>query len=167
MLLMMVAGCQEEEKDLGRFQELYVVGESNSLPYNDSWQQLNRDSKEEISMDLVKYNHDGSYLIVDNKGNKMMGDEFERDQESEYSVSNELVEKIKNEPLFIVQEELYYVTTAEKEIMAMFDKKRKVSGKDLDKILEDNKEAYKRKDYQAINDYLTKEGITVWKSLVE
>lgn len=58
MLLMMVAGCQEEEKDLGRFQELYVVGESNSLPYNDSWQQLNRDSKEEISMDLVKYNQD-------------------------------------------------------------------------------------------------------------
>ena len=47
MLLMLVAGCQEEEKDLGRFQELYVVGESNSLPYNDSWQQLNRDSKEE------------------------------------------------------------------------------------------------------------------------
>lgn len=123
-LMTMGTACQEDEIETpDRFNELYVVWESKSLPYDDSWQQLNPRSIEEIGNDVVLYNQDQSYIIVDNEGNKMTGEEYKRNEESPHSISDEFVEKIKNQPLFIVKEGRYYVTTAEKEIIALFEEK--------------------------------------------
>ncbi len=163
MLIVVTTGCQK--KELTRFQQPYVVSQTNSLPYFDSWQEYNSKSVDEIISQLAYYNGDESYLLVDNKGNVMKDEEFARKKSRDFSEELVLVDKIKNHPLFIVQEGFYYVTTVEKEIKALFDGERKIiRQEELEKILSDNQEAYKKKDYETILTYLAKKNIMVWKS---
>lgn len=166
-LMLISVGCQKQEEDLGPFEKSYVVGERESLPYFESWQQLNSSNPDDITRDLLQYDKDESYFLVDNEGKIMEDEEFARNKNRDFSDFHDFEEKVRRYPLFIVQEGSYYVTTAEKEFKALFKGERKVHGEDLEKILVDNKEAYKKKDYQAINDYLNKNRIKVWKSRLD
>lgn len=71
--------------------------------------------------------------------------------------------KIKENAYQIVDSENYRVTTLEKEMKALYQGKRILfPGNSLQKILEDNKEAYRDEDYGAINVYLIQNKITVY-----
>lgn len=155
-----------KEKALTKFQESYVVGENdNSLPYYEGWQDYNSLATTELISQLAYYDKDkvNSYVLVDNEGNIMEDDEFERDPAREYSEELVFADEIKNYPLFIVKKDSCYVTTAEKEIDALLDGNRDIFNKDdLKNILKVNEEAYKDKDYESINSYLMKKEIKVW-----
>lgn len=162
MLMVMSTGCQEE-KELSRFEKPYVVYEEPSLPYFDSQQDYNGKPTQEFIGQLVKYDGDNTYLLVDNKGKVMEDEEFARNRSREFSEEMVVADKMKNYPLFIVQEGSYYVTTVEQEVKALFDGERVVLGENLDKVLEDNKEAYESKDYESIMIYLSRKQIKVYQ----
>lgn len=161
MLSVLSYGCKNE--NTSNFQKSYVVGVEFSLPYNDSWQQINSSPLEEIMNEIRLYDKEMDYFIVDNEGNTMNND-FPQKENRTPKEYEELAQKIKDSAWKVVKKDMFFVTTAEKEIKALFEGKRKVHGKELDKVISDNEEAYKNKDYQKINDYLNSQKIKVWKS---
>lgn len=162
MLLIIISGCQE--KELSELQKPYVVADDYSLPYYTSKQEYNSKPVNEIISQLSSYDRDESYILVDNEGNIMRDEEFVRKNNREFAEELDMAHKVKNYPLFIVHEDSFYITSVEKEIKALFSGDR-ILFKDegLEKIKSDNKEAYKKKDYQVILNYLNKNNIKVWK----
>lgn len=154
-------GCRN--KDINDFQETYVVGAGFSLPYYGSWQEINGDSLDGIIRELRLYDKEDNYYIVDNEG-KTMNNDFPQKKDRTSDEYKELAEKIKYSAWRIVQKDMFFITTVEKEMKALFAGERQIKGVDLDKLISDNKEAYKNKDYQKINDYLIAQNIKVWKS---
>jgi len=73
-----------------------------------------------------------------------------------------MIKRIKENGYLVVNKKHYRVTTIEKEIEALFDGKRQLFPETLDKVLEDNMDAYENRDYEAINHYLRKNNIKVW-----
>lgn len=172
LLIVMIIGigCQknpasQEQNQLAKYQKSYVVSETNSLPYFESQQKFNSTPVDELLSQLALYDNDVEelYILVDNEGNEIIDEEFSRDKTRDFSEEQAIVDKIKNYPLFIVKKDSFYVTTAEKEIDALFDGKRDIFNQEnLEEILSDNEDAYKKKDYEAILDYLMKKEIKVW-----
>ncbi len=161
--MMFNVGCEEKERT--KYQIPYVVGDTHSLPYYESFQVFNSTPVEELLSQLASYDHDkdGSYLLVDNEGNIMEDEEFARNSSRDFSEELVFIDKIKNYPLFIVKKDFYYVTTVEKEIDALFDGDRLLfTQSNLKEIISDNKEAYKQKDYETILNYLNRKNIKVW-----
>ena len=151
LLIVMIIGigCQknpasQEQNQLAKYQKSYVVSETNSLPYFESQQTFNSTSVDELLSQLALYDNDVEelYILVDNEGNEIIDEEFSRDKTRDFSEEQAIVDKIKNYPLFIVKKDSFYVTTAEKEIDALFDGKRDIFNQEnLEEILSDNEDA--------------------------
>ena len=77
-----------------------------------------------------------------------------------------MIKRIKDKAYLVVNKEKYRVTTIEKEINALFAGERiAVSPEIMDKVIEDNKEAYENKDYSSINLYLRKNDTKIYDKL--
>ena len=145
----------------------YVVNSESSLPYFESRQEYNSLPTQKFIGQLVHYDGDESYLLVDNKGKIMKDKEFERNQSREYSEELVIAEKMKNYPLYIVKHGSFYVTTPKDEIIALFNGERIVLGAKLEKVLEDNKKAYDNKDYMSIMNYFKKTQTQVYRPHID
>lgn len=168
ILVMMNISC--EQKEINKYQIPYVVGEDSSLPYYESQQKYNGTHIEELRSQLASYDNDTEeiYLLVDNSGNIIDDENFQRNKNRTFSDELLIIDQIKNFPLFIVKKDFYYVTTVEKEIEALFKGNRLLFDQEqLDKIIKDNEDAYKKKDYDSILSYLRRNNIRVWKQYVD
>lgn len=77
-----------------------------------------------------------------------------------------MIERIKDNAYLVVNKEKYRVTTIEKEINALFAGERiALRPEIMDKVIEDNKEAYENKDYSSINLYLRKNDTKIYDKL--
>lgn len=160
-ILILTSACQK--KELTQFEKPYVAGIDFSLPYRQSWQEINSRPLEEIISELRLYDTEENYFIVDNEGNTMNND-YPKKANRNSNEYIELAKTIKDSAWQVVEKDMFFVTTAEKEIKALFDGERKVHGAEVEEVIFDNKDAYKAKDYQKINDYLISRNIKVWKS---
>ena len=164
------AGCKQEEKTL--FNRNIVV-DGQSLPFYESSLTYNAEEVGAIATKLsavigsnIPVSLPGNtYIIVNHDGDNLTED-FITEETPSYGEILDLAQNIKENGYLVVDKDSFRVTTIEKEIKALFDGERRVWPDNLDKILEDNRVSYENKDYQAINLYLLKNNIIVWKQMV-
>ena len=164
-----ISGCQNEEETLYNRK---IVVDGQSLPFYESSLTYNSESEQMIESKLhVLFNtslgallEKGDYIIVNHDGDDLTKNFSKEDIPTTEDIS-EITKEIKENGYLVVEKNNYRITSIEKEINALFKGEMKVWPEVLDKILEDNKDAYKNKDYEAINYYLMKNKIIVWKPL--
>lgn len=161
-----ISGCKKEEETL---YNRNIVVDNTVLPFYESSWTYNAEPEEEIRTKLYTIlnetlaNLPGSseYIIVNHDGEDFT-DEFLVEKSPSHNEMKDLIKKIKENGYLVVNKEKYRVTTIEKEINALYDGERTVWKGTLDKILEDNRESYENKDYEAINLYLRKNNFKVY-----
>lgn len=165
--MLLLAGCKKEETPYTRN---FVLEGNSSIPVYESSFTYNAESPEELRSKLFAiFNKDNStfkfdkdYIIVDHNGNDLT-EELIMEEPEDFGEMQNLAMLIKENGYQIVDKNNYRVTTLEKEVKALFQGKRSLyPGERLEKVLQDNKEAYKNKDYGAINLYLIQNKIWVY-----
>lgn len=167
--VMSMSGCTREEETI---YNRSIVVDTQVLPFYESSLTYNAEPEEEIRTKLYTIlnetlaNLPGSidYVIVNHEGEDLT-DEFLVEKSPSHNEMKEIITKIKENGYLVVSKDAYRVTTIEKEIDALFDGKRQVVSATLEKVLKDNREAYKNKDYEGINQYLRKNSIKVYDPL--
>lgn len=159
----MVVACQD--KELGIYEKPYVVDRAPSLPYYESWQQLNPKKTDEMIRDLIRYDQDESFILVDNEGDEILDQEFARKVGRDFSEQMALANKIKEYPLFFVDEDAYYVTTAKKEVKALLNGKRELVGIDLEEFKRINEEAIEEEDYERIMRFISQKQLLIFNKV--
>jgi len=162
-----VSACKDDD------QALYsrnIVVDGTVLPFYESSLTYNAESEEQIRSQLYSIlnahiskfpGNSSDYIIVNHDGENLTED-FLVDQLPSHMEMQDMIKRIKEDGYLVVNKKHFRVTTIEKEIEALFDGKRQVFPETLDKIIEDNMDAYESKDYEAINQYLRKNNIKVW-----
>lgn len=164
------SGCKQEEETL---YNRNIVVDGQSLPFYESSLTYNAEEAKAIATKLSIVFETGlpnslsgdEYIIVNHDGDNLTED-FLTEETPSYGEILDLAQNIKENGYLVVDKDSYRVTTIEKEVKALFDGERRVWPEKLDKILEDNRVSYENKDYQAINLYLLKNRIIVWKQMV-
>ena len=158
------SGCKDHERSLYT-RNIVVDGlvlplNESSLTYNaESFEQIRSELYSILSANISKGSFD--YIIVNHEGEDFT-ESFLVEKLPSPNEMEKMIRKIKESGYLVVSKKHYRVTTMEKEIDALFDGKRKVSPETLDKVLEDNMDAYESRDFEAINQYLRKNNIKVW-----
>lgn len=168
--ILVASGCKQEEKTLYNRD---IVVDGQSLPFYESSLTYNAEEARAIATKLSAIFGsnipvslpENTYIIVNHDGDNLTED-FRTEETPSYGEILDLAQNIKEKGYLVVDKDSYRVTTIEKEIKALFDGERRVWPDSLDKILEDNRVSYENKDYQAINLYLLKNRIIVWKQTV-
>ncbi len=162
--IMSISGCKDNE------QSLYtrnIVVDGTVLPFYESSLTYNAESEEQIRSELYSIlnanisKRSFDYIIVNHDGEDFT-EAFLVEKLPSHNEMQKMIKKIKESGYLVVNKKRYRVTTIEKEIEALFDGKRKVFPEMLDKVLEDNMDAYESRDFEAINQYLRKNNIKVW-----
>ena len=168
--ILAASGCKQEEKTL---YNRNIVVDGQSLPFYESSLTYNAEEAGAIATKLsivfgtgLPHSLSGDeYIIVNHDGDNLTED-FRTEETPSYGEILDLAQNIKEKGYLVVNKDSYRVTTIEKEIKALFDGERRVWPDSLDKILEDNRSSYENQDYQAINLYLLKNRVIVWKQMV-
>lgn len=159
-------GCTTEEETLYNRK---IVVELTALPFHQSSLTYNAESEQSLATKISSISHrlrneksgEFEYIIVNHDGEDLT-DDFPLGNDLSYREYLDMAKEIKDKGYLVVDRDRYRVTTIEKEIKALFRNERYVYPEnEMKDILEDNKEAYKNKDYEAINLYLMKQGILV------
>lgn len=161
-----ISGCKKEEETI---YNRNIVVDNTVLPFYESSWTYNAEPEEQIRTKLYTIlnetlaNLPGSseYIIVNHDGEDLT-DEFLVEKSPSHNEMKDMIKKIKENGYLVVNKEKYRVTTIEKEINALYDGERTVWQGTLDKILDDNRESYENKDYEAINLYLRKNNFKVY-----
>jgi len=165
--ILSVSGCKEDDQTL---YSRNIVVDGTVLPFYESSLTYNAESEEQIRSELYSIlnahiskfpGQSSDYIIVNHDGENLTED-FLVDQLPSHMEIQDMIKRIKEDGYLVVNKKHYRVTTIEKEIEALFDGKRQLFPETLDKVLEDNMDAYENRDYEAINHYLRKNNIKVW-----
>lgn len=161
-----ISGCKKDEETI---YNRNIVVDNTVLPFYESSWTYNAEPEEQIRTKLSTIlnetlaNLPGSseYIIVNHDGEDLT-DEFLIEKSPSHNEMKDMIKEIKENGYLVVNKEKYRVTTIEKEINALYDGERTVWQGTLEKILEDNRESYENKDYEAINLYLRKNNLKVY-----
>lgn len=164
-----VVGCSQEEDTLYNRD---IVIDGASFPFYESSLTYNAENQQSIANKLYVIFAEGpvppqlqtEYVILNHDGENLT-DTFTQVESPSYGDLLDMAKQIKENGYLVVDKKYYRISTLEKEIKALFDGERLVWPEKLDKILEDNKEAYRNKDYETIHLYLMKNRIMVWKQM--
>lgn len=165
--ILSVSGCKDDNRTL---YSRNIVVDGTVLPFYESSLTYNTDSEEQLRSELYSIlnahiskslGRSSDYIIVNHDGENLT-EGFLVDQLPSHTKMQDMIKRIKENGYLVVSKKHYRVTTIEKEIEALFDGKHKVFPETLDKVLEDNMDAYESRDYEAINHYLRKNNIKVW-----
>lgn len=167
-----IMGCaKDEETPYNR----NIVVELQALPFHMSSLQYNNEEASSIELKLHRIFGTGlgkqlgqeEYIIVNHDGEDLT-DEY-KDETMPTSEEIALIAmEIKEKGYLVVNVDRYRVTTIEKEIKALFDEERRIHpAEKLEQVLEENRESFKNKDYEAINLYLLRNRINVSSTLEE
>ena len=165
--IMSISGCKADEQTLYRRN---IVVDGAVLPFYESSLTYNGESDEQIRSQLYSIltanisslPGSSSYYIIVNHDGENLTEEFLVDKSPSHEKMQDMIKKVKENGYLVVSKKHYRVTTIEKEIEALFDGKREVFPGTMDKVLEDNMDAFKNRDYDAINSYLIKNNIKVY-----
>jgi len=165
-----ISGCKKEEQTL---YNRNIVVDGIVLPFYESSLTYNAEPDDQIKSKLYSIlnetlsNLPGSieYVIVNHDG-KDLTEEFLVNKSPSHKEMQDMIKRIKDNAYLVVNKEKYRVTTIEKEINALFAGERiALRPEIMDKVIEDNKEAYENKDYSSINLYLRKNDTKIYDKL--
>jgi hypothetical protein len=161
-----LSGCAREKETLYNRR---IVVELMVLPFYESSLTYNAETEQTLATKLSSISQwkndekpqEFDYIIVNHDGDDLT-DDFPFEEDPSYQELLAMAKEIKQKGYLVVDRNSYRITTIEKEIKALFRNERYVYPADKMKdILEDNKVAFKNKDYESINLYLMKQGIIV------
>ena len=161
-----LSGCAREKETLYNRR---IVVELMALPFYESSLTYNAETEQTLATKLSSISQwkndekpqEFDYIIVNHDGDDLT-DDFPFEEDPSYQELLAMAKEIKQKGYLVVNRDSYRITTIEKEIKALFRNERYVYPADKMKdILEDNKVAFKNKDYESINLYLMKQGIIV------
>lgn len=165
--ILSVSGCKNDEETL---YTRNIVVDGTVLPFYESSWTYNAEPEEQIRSELYSIlnanistlpGSSSDFIIVNHDGENIT-EEFLVEKLPSHQEMQDMVKRIKENGYLMVSKKHSRVTTIQKEIDALFEGKRKVFPETLDKVLEDNMDAYESRDYEAINSYLRKNNIKVY-----
>ncbi len=165
--ILSVSGCKEDDQTL---YSRNIVVDGTVLPFYESSLTYNAESEEQIRSELYSILNSNiskrsfDYIIVNHDGEDLT-EEFLVEKVPSHNEMQKMIKRIKENGYLVVNKKHYRVTTIEKEIEALFDGKRQLFPETLDKVMEDNMDAYENREYEAINHYLRKNNIKVWDAI--
>ena len=168
--IMIISGCKKEEQTL---YDRNIVVDGIVLPFYESSLTYNSEDEGQMRSKLSSIWNDTianlpgteEYIIVNHNGEDLT-QEFLVEKSPSHQEMQDMIKKVKENGYLIVRKDHYRVTTIEKEMKALFAGERiAIRPEIMDKVMKDNKEAYKNKDYESINLYLRKNEIKIYDKL--
>lgn len=170
IMISVSVGCTKEEET--PYTQNIVV-ELQALPFHMSALQYNNETEGSITLKLHQifgtslgsHLSQEEYIIVNHNGEDLT-DEFMGETVPSSDEIPEIAMEIKEKGFLVVKKDRYRVTSIEKEIRALFNHERRIHpAAKLQEVLNDNRESYKNKDYEAINLYLIRNHMMVFDAL--